>query len=272
MGFGLIHILAGQQFLPQWRRACIILCGASFLLLATPARSADTNDFLTRIYTNAAKKVLAYRLLLPKDYDPKQAYPVIVFLHGAAARGNDNAEPLNWGPRLFLESWLREKHPFFLLVPQCPGNASWLESAWGGLKAPVEGEALRLTLELVSDVLPKEFSLDPKRRYLTGVSMGGYAVWAALVRRPGFFAAAVPVCAGGSPGMVTDAAAEYPVWAFHSDDDHIVPVQQARDLVKAWRDHGGVAKYTEYTGLKHSSWKKAYTEREMFDWLFQQHF
>ena len=117
------------------QRACIILCCVACLLMAIPARSSDTNEFLARIYTNAAKKTLAYRLLLPKNYNPTQAYPVIVFLHGAAARGNDNAEPLNWGPRLFLESSLREKHPFFLLVPQCPGNGSWLESSWGGLKA-----------------------------------------------------------------------------------------------------------------------------------------
>jgi predicted peptidase len=60
------------------------------------------------------------------------------------------------------------------------------------------------------------------------------------------------------------------VWAFHSDDDPLVPVQLARDLVKSWRDHGGTAKYTEYTGLKHSSWKKAYAEADLFDWLFAQ--
>ena len=69
---------------------------------------------------------------------------------------------------------------------------------------------------------------------------------------------------------MTEAARKCPVWAFHSDDDHLVPVQSARDLVRAWREHGGTAKYTEYTGLKHSSWKKAYIEAEMFDWLFEQ--
>ena len=117
--------------------------------------------------------------------------------------------------------------------------------------------------------LPKEFSIDP-RRHLTGVSMGGHAVWVVMAQRPGLFAAAVPVCSGGDPRTVTAAAAKFPVWAFHSDDDHLVPVQQARDLVKAWRDRGGTAKYTEYTGLKHSSWKKAYVEPALFDWLFAQ--
>jgi len=244
-------------------------CAGFLLLSGFSAAATGTNEFLARIYTNEARKTLPYRVLLPKDYDSKQTYPAILYLHGAAARGQDNAEPLNWGPLLFLEPSLRERHRFFLIVPQCPSHGSWQGIS---LFAPAGGESepLRLALDLVEKVLPKEFSIDPKRRYLTGVSMGGCAVWAVLVRRPGFFAAAVPVCAGGSASMVTDAAAKYPVWAFHSDDDHLMPVQQARALVKAWREHGGAARYTEYTGLKHSSWKRAYAEPELFDWLFEQ--
>jgi predicted peptidase len=261
------------RFLPKsfhheiWSLACFV----SLLLLGGASAVAnDTNEFLARTYTNAANKTLSYRLLLPKGYDAKQSYPAILYLHGAAARGSDNAEPLNWGPELFLEPSLRERHGFFLIVPQCPRGGGWIESAWNEPSGARESEALRLALEVISDGLPKEFNLDPKRRYLTGVSMGGHAVWLVMVRRPGFFAAAVPVCSGGDSKIVTAAAAKFPVWAFHSDDDHLVPVQQARSLVKAWRQHGGTAKYTEYTGLKHSSWKKAYAEPQMFDWLFQQ--
>jgi len=101
-------------------------------------------------------------------------------------------------------------------------------------------------------------------------AVGDHAVWVVMVRRSGFFAAAVPVCSAGSAKMVTDAAARFPVWAFHSDDDHLVPVQEARDLAKAWRDQGGTAKYRKYTGVRHSSWKKTYADPEMFDWLFRQ--
>jgi predicted peptidase len=231
--------------------------------------ASDTNEFLTRIYTNAARQTLPYRLLKPKHFEAGKTYPIILYLHGAAARGEDNLKPLEWGPLLFLEPPLRDKHDFFLVVPQCPRDKGWVELALTTL-AVKEGDSLRLALELVGEALPREFHIDPRRRYLTGVSMGGQAVWVTLVRRPGFFAAAVPVCSGGDARAVTAAAARCPVWAFHSDDDHLMPVQGVRDLVKAWRDHGGRAKYTEYTGLKHSSWKKAYTEMDLFDWLFQQ--
>src|ERR1041385_4397709 len=84
--------------------------GGLLLLLSAvsqvKAETNATNEFLVRIYTNASKATLPYRLLLPRNYDSKQSYPVILFLHGAAARGNDNAEPLNWGPRLFLDGEL----------------------------------------------------------------------------------------------------------------------------------------------------------------------
>jgi predicted peptidase len=248
-----------------------VACGSALLTVSLRAAPAAPNQFEARVYQNPSGKRLPYRLLLPKHYDPQQSYPVILYLHGAAARGSDNAEPLHWGPELFLDPALREKHGFFLVVPQCARDTGWVEFAWNHPTLPKESLSLALSLELVENVLPKEFKLDSKRRYLTGVSMGGHAVWVEMVRRPGFFAAAIPVCSGGDPRIVTSAAAKTPVWAFHSDDDHLVPVQQARDLVQAWRAHGGIAKYTEYTGLKHSSWKQAYTEPAMFDWLFAQH-
>ena len=234
-----------------------------------PAAGAATNeDFAARIYTNAAHKTLPYRLLMPKNYDAKQKYPVVLFLHGAAARGDDNEKQLDWGARFFLEPLARDKYPCFLVVPQCPRSSSWVGSSLGG--GLREAEPLLLAIQ-ATESLGQKFNIDLKRFYLTGVSMGGHAVWTCVIRQPERFAAGVPVCGSGDPGSVTDAIAKKtPVWAFHSDDDHLVNVQFARDMVKAWKDHGGVAKYTEYTGLKHSSWKKAYLEADLFAWLFAQ--
>src|SRR5215469_1209454 len=40
---------------------------------------------------------------------------------------------------------------------------------------------------------------DPKRTYLTGVSMGGYGSWYLASTHPGKFAAVVPICGGIVP-------------------------------------------------------------------------
>src|SRR5690606_7552685 len=46
---------------------------------------------------------LLYRILYPENFDPDQKYPVILFLHGAGERGNDNQKQLTHGSSLFLE-------------------------------------------------------------------------------------------------------------------------------------------------------------------------
>jgi predicted peptidase len=250
---------------PRTQIATVVTALLTLLTPSATKAADDSSVFLRRTYTNAVKAVLNYRLLVPKDYDATKEYPLVVFLHGAIARGNDNEEPLNWGPKLFLDPAARDKHPCFLMVPQCPHNEGWTATLLDR-----GSDALSLTLEVIRDRLPREYRIDPHRRYITGVSMGGIAAWGYLCSHPGFFAAGVPVCAAGTPSAVTAEATRHPVWVFHSDDDHLIPVQSARDMVKAWRDHGGTARYTEYTGLRHSSWKKAYIEPELFPWLFAQ--
>src|SRR5262245_42355216 len=106
--------------LPEvFRLQAPLILGAVMLLLAAvkEAAATDTNEFLPRIYTNAARQTLPYRLLKPKRLEAGKAYPIILYLHGAAARGDDNLKPLEWGPLLFLEPPLRDKHDFFLVAP-----------------------------------------------------------------------------------------------------------------------------------------------------------
>lgn len=260
-----------DQFANAWTRerrlVCTVLVLFAVVLCSALAASATEEPFLARTYTNRAGATLRYRLLTPTNYEAGRRYPVILYLHGAAGRGSDNLKPLDWGPRLIADSLRSAKHECFLVVPQCPRSEGWSNITPGG--RPTPEKSLQLALELLTNGLPKEFNLDSARRYLTGVSMGGHATWALLCQDTGLFAAAVPVCAGGDARRVTDSIARVPVWVFHSDDDHLVPVQQARDFVKAWRAHHGEVRYTEYTGVKHSSWTKAYVEPTMYDWLFE---
>src|SRR5580765_6026824 len=142
------------------RRFLVVLFvqwSAALFLGIAEGRGADTNEFLARIYTNASGHSIPYRLLLPRKYDPSRKYPVLLYLHGAAGRGIDNLKPLDWGPMLFLEPGVRERHNFFLVVPQCPRGESWTS----GLLTVKESEPLQLAIELVSGTLSKEFALDP---------------------------------------------------------------------------------------------------------------
>ena len=41
-------------------------------------------------------------------------------------------------------------------------------------------------------------------------------------------------------------------------------------MFEALKKAGGDPKYTEYKGVKHNSWDKAYATEELWEWLFAQ--
>ncbi len=253
---------------------------AAVLLAAGTARGEDELALLRaqtekKVYKDAGGKTLPYRLLVPKGYDAKdeKRYPLILFLHGAGERGDDNDKQLLHPDVLNLVTAKHaEKHPAFVVAPQCPANAKWADVNWWQKpyhKTPEKpAEPMRLTLELL-DALAKEYRIDMDRIYVTGLSMGGYGTFDALVRRPDYFAAAVPLCGGADDSRAKDFA-HVPIWVFHGDKDGAVPVDRSRSAVEALKAAGGHPKYTEYKGEGHGIWKRAYAEPELADWLFQQ--
>jgi predicted peptidase len=219
-------------------------------------------EFVRRIYQDINGNTLPYRLLLPRGYDKGTRYPVVVFLHGAGEKGTDNQRQVTNGVEKFAEGENRRKYPAFVVVPQCPPNRWWTEGT-AEMTLP-----LALVFEIV-EALAKEFSVDEKRIYITGISMGGFGAWDAISRKPGYFAAAVPVCGGGDPSKA-ELIKDVPVWAFHGAEDTIVDVRYSRQMVRALEEAGGKPKYTEYRGVGHASWEYVYSEPAMYAWLFAQ--
>src|SRR5262249_20918676 len=178
----------------QMLKLILLATGIAILLLLL-TRSAEAKDDLPlekHTYRDAHGKELPYRLLKPLHPEEGKKYPLVIFLHGAGERGSDNEKQLIHGVPHFVAKETQEKYPCFLVAAQCPAGQRWVEVDWSAdshtqPKAP--GEAGRLTLELIEQVM-KELPIDPKRVYLTGLSMGGYGTWDLLARRPELFAAA----------------------------------------------------------------------------------
>ncbi len=232
----------------------------------------DNTDMMEKTtYKDAAGKVLRYRLLKPDNYDPKQSYPLVVFLHGAGERGDDNTKQLIHGVAEFAKPENRKLHPCFLVAPQCPAGQKWSDVDWGAdsHKMPQEpAEPARLVLELIA-AMQKDYSIDKKRIYITGLSMGGFGTWDLIARKPDLFAAAVPVCGGGDEATAP-AIAKLPIWAFHGAKDTVVKPSRSVHMIDAIKKAGGDPKYTEYPNVGHDSWVKAYQDPEMMKWLFSQ--
>ena len=60
------------------------------------------NPFEARTYTSTDGVELNYRALEPETVKPKEKYPLVIFMHGAGERGNDNELQLVHGSQMFL--------------------------------------------------------------------------------------------------------------------------------------------------------------------------
>src|SRR5262245_14769449 len=83
-------------------------------------KKPDLDKLLDKRVFEHDKASLPYRLLKPDGYqkDGKEVYPLVVFLHGAGERGDDNAAQLRHGVADFASDANRKKHPCFLIAPQ----------------------------------------------------------------------------------------------------------------------------------------------------------
>jgi len=96
--------------------------------------------------------------------------------------------------------------------------------------------------------------------------MGGAGAWSIAAANPDRFAAVVPVCGRGK----TDSAGALqglPVWAFVGDADRDETVLNTRAMVEAVGAAGGEARETEYRGVGHNSWDRAYDDPALTDWV-----
>ena len=213
---------------------------------------------------------IPYRLFKP-EVQPDKRYPLVVFLHGAGERGEDNQNQLRHGLAMLSSPEFQSKEPAFLLAPQCPNGRKWSEVDWSKMESALPKEPsvpMAGVMQVIDSLIAKQ-AVDPSRIYITGLSMGGYGTWDAISRWADRFAAAVPVCGGGDERQA-DRLTRIPVWCFHGDQDKAVPVERSRNMIEAIRRAGGKPKYTEYPGVGHNSWDKAYSDPELYQWLFAQ--
>jgi predicted peptidase len=257
-----------------------MLHALTLLLLAFQDTDANMND-AAKLYEAKSIRIsagesdgqeLKYRLLKPAKIEEGKKYPLVVFLHGAGERGDDNKAQLKYFPTMMVKAEYREKYPCFILAPQCPNGKSW---AGFGRRRGKSAESDQPTDELTAvmkavEQTVKENQVDTSRLYLTGLSMGGFGSWDWVAREPDRFAAVVPICGGGDP-TEADRLTKTPIWAVHGDADPVVPVDQTRRMIEAIKKAGGEPKYSELKGVEHNSWTPAYNERDgVVKWMFEQ--
>lgn len=192
-----------------------------------------------------------YLLSLPKDYDQKPSWPLLLFLHGAGERGDNLDLVKKHGPPKLIEAG--QQFPFIVVSPQCPKDHWW---------EPLE-------LNVLLDDLVEKYKVDQDRIYLTGLSMGGFGTWALAAYHPDRFAALAPICGGGDLVWIKRIAG-IPVWVFHGAKDPVVPLARSEQMVDALKKKDAPVKFTVYPEAGHDSWTEAYADPQLYEWLLQQ--
>ena len=222
------------------------------------AQSFDADVFVN------SKGTLHYRLLKPLDYDPVKKYPIVVCLPYGGIPATDTIRQIQGAvaAELLAEDWNKRKYPAFIFIPNRPPGA-----AWGGLPYPVTVDSLVFDALVALD---QQFSIDVKRRYVAGLSLGAFGTWNFICKRPDLFAAAIPVAGGGDPRLAPKIV-NVAVWAFHGAKDKNVPVIRSREMIAAIKSAGGHPNYTEFPDEGHNIWDLVRASPGLLDWLFAQH-
>ncbi len=220
---------------------------------------------------------LPYRILFPKNFEPAEKYPLLLFLHGRGESGKDNRAQLKIGGAFFSHKNFREKYPSIVIFPQC----AW-ESYWSNVDIKPEGSDKRSfhfknagkptnsmapLLTFMDNFVAKPF-VDKHRVYVGGLSMGGMGTLEILRRRTKMFAAGFPICGGDNVANVKKYN-KVPLWIFHGADDDVVPAFLSQNVADALKAKGAKdVKLSVYPGVKHNSWDNAFAEPELLSWLF----
>jgi predicted peptidase len=215
---------------------------------------------------------LPYRLFVPRECSAQTPCGLLVFLHGAGERGNDNRAQLKNRALAWTTKEAQAEHPTIVVYPQCPSDMQWVDSPWDVVtysiaKVPVS-RPMTAVLQLLT-LLAQQLPVDGRRLLVTGLSMGGFGTFDMVARHPGMFAGAVALCGGGDPSQAL-ALRDVPLWIFHGDSDPAVPVKGSRRMVQALREVGSATQYTEIAGGGHDVWNVAYKDPDVLRWLLAQ--
>ena len=243
-----------------------------YLLLFIVFAFAANGQFEKKSFQVSDGKVLPYQIMYPKDYKPGKKYPLLVVLHGAGERGDDNEAQMKYGKNVFLDSLNRINYPAIVIFPQCPKDSYWSSVKINRATVPTTfvfdyTAPINWPLQAVIDLV-KSIKHKKSRTYIMGLSMGGMGTMEVVSRNPKMFAAASPICGGADLTYVSQYAKRVPLWVHHGDVDVVVPVRHSRELVKAVQDQGVDIRYTEYPGVNHNSWENAFKQPDLLAWIF----
>ena len=208
--------------------------------------SEAMGNFVQRVHVSGSNS-MPYRMLKPDNYNPNEAYPLVIGFHGAGGGGTDNTSRSIEAMGHLSTAEVRSAYPAFVITPQA--LSKWADTPWSDGSYSIETIPITIWMTMVYEVidaLEVEYNIDPNRIYVTGQSMGGFGAYDCVMRDPERFAALVPMAGGGDPTQAVNML-NMGIWSFHGGLDTVVPVAADREMDAAMIAAGHTNwTYTEY--------------------------
>lgn len=207
-----------------------------FLLAVVECKAQKGGMFQKSVFVQDGD-TLKYQIMYPAEYDSSKQYPLILFLHGAGERGNDNERQMHLGSHIFRDKQNQKDYPAIVIFPQCPNDVMWTNRRKFTkpdrmvFEFPVSDTAPIPTLlvnSLVEELVAGK-KVNANKMFVMGISMGGIGALEYLYRWPEKYAAAYIVC-GGHNADLARYYAHIPIWFVHGEKDPVVPIEYSRSV------------------------------------------
>lgn len=173
------------------------------------------------------------------------------------AEGSLNVRPFFPRSKDLLEGQIPELPAAAALDPEARRNG------WNTMAADVMAN--------LDHVLAK-YKGDPKRVYLTGISLGGFGTWYLAAKHPEKFAAMAPVVGWGVPAQAAPIAqAKLPLWVIAGGRDNGVKVRHFYPVLNELEKLGHPeVRFTIEADMGHDAWIRTYMGKDLYDWFLTQ--
>lgn len=271
--------------------------GKTYVASGTPINSTEekclvADDFRQLEFISPyTGQTLPYNLYLPEDYDPNRQYPLVLFIHDAGVASAPVTQPLYQGNG--ATSWAtpeaQARHKCIVVAPEYPFIT--VDDSWN------YSHHLDATIALLKD-LQTRYSIDSKRIYTTGQSMGCMSSIVMMLKEPDLFAGALLVAGKWNPNVMGPLDKQN-IWIISCEGDASSTALQGQ-AVAMWRKQGSTVSeatwsmtltseqlteeankmrsegnhllFTHLSGGSHrATWFVAYGIEGVQDWLFEQH-
>ena len=225
------------------------------------------SDVIAQQTAKITSSGIGYLEYLPQDYAKNtNKYPIVIFLHGIGERGTTSTDPatllssVQKVANVGLAKYVKygAQYPFIIISPQ--------------LKSSYSTWPANYVIDVLNHV-KKYLRVNDQRIYITGLSLGGFGTWTTLGAYPQLFAAAIPICSGGS--ALTKACAiateNVALWGFHGTADKIVSYTVTTKMINAVNactpKPSPLAKVTLFEGDDHIIWDRVYKQTDAINWM-----